>query len=160
MEILAAVSSKGERKGRGRPRPTDDIRWVELTIYSTPDNDYIVETVRRSDVYHTSPTDCEAYQSYRVETVARDLVETDRPCYRCQPPGVDELAPYDIVLSENDRVEVRRTLYAEDVVEACREMVGTGEALAPIARRALRVAAERDPNIQAALSEQEGERVA
>lgn len=147
MEILAEASTRTMRTGR--ERPDDNLRWAELTIYwSDEARHYVVETVRRSDVYHRNPTDCEAYEAHRIETVARDLAENDRPCYRCEPPEQDDLAPYDIVLTEVDRVEVRSATDADAVLTACLEMTGDGASLTRLARRALAMSSESDSDIR------------
>lgn len=151
MELLAEVSSRRRRKGR--PRASDDIRWAEMTIHDD-DGVYVVEVVRCSDVYHTSPTTCDAYKEDRVQVTARELEETDRPCYRCKPPARADLSPDDIVLAEEDRDETRRTADAETLINVCCEMTGDGTTMTDLAKRALLIAGDTDPNIRHALDEE------
>lgn len=152
MEILAEVSSRGRRKGR--PRDLDDIRWAELTIYYSDNDAYVVEVVRCSDVYHTLTNACRAYEADRVKVPARDLEETDRPCYRCKPPMREDLAPDDVVLAEEDRDETRRAPDAETLVDVCCEMTGDGTTMTDLAKRGLLAAGGHDPNVRHAYEEE------
>lgn len=155
-QILAEVTSRGRRKGRAREG--DDIRWAELTVYWTGGNDghYVIEAVRRSDVYHSFPTDCEAYEAHRILTVARDLADgDDRPCYRCKPRSQDDLEPFEVVLTEVDRVEVRHVVNPAEAVQACIDMTGDGSVLTDLAKRALIKAGNVDPDIRSAFYDME-----
>ena len=144
---LAFESTFGARGGQ--PRPFDDLRWTEITIYRTTEGRYILEKVGRSDVYHTpaSSGGCK----HGMVVLARDLDSDRRPCVTCKPSPIRQLDTNDKVSVELDRYSTRIIDTAEELVAACHETDESGyRYLTNSTRKVLATAASKDDAVSKA----------
>ncbi|MFW6033754.1 MAG: hypothetical protein ACOC9R_01355 [bacterium] len=131
----------------GRPRPFDDLRWTEMTVYRTEAGTYILSTIGRSDVYHrlANHGGC----PYGVYAKAHELHDDRWPCPVCLPDDLPDLAPDALVAVEVDRHSAVRAYTAEQLVAASHSVDRhTGvEFLSTLAQRALTAAGRQDPAV-------------
>lgn len=133
-----------------------DVRWTELTLYTTLTGKYIVEKIGRSDVFHT--VNCARGNKAKLF----DSLADARPADADEADGVEDLfVPCDVCGPAHDvaPVLVERDIFSISIYETPKDAIESlhrrdGDTVRPLSRvaRALLDEAERnDTGIASAL---------
>lgn len=142
-------------------RDEDAIRWTEVVVFKTRAGQYVLQRVGASSVYHGGPRECGGSRGERVRTatlpkrLGSEKTEDLVACPVCQP------GPWHLL----DQVIVERDVSTVTVAEDADALVTAAHSrdrddphvlfLSKTAERALRAAAERDPEVREAFLVQE-----
>lgn len=131
-EILSHVSSRGR-----------EPRWVEFTLFRSVTDQYVVERIGKSIVFHNE--DCYLVTKNRLSSVPYNEIPGNYvPCSKCRPSRIDLEGLY----PERDRPYFQTCETARGVIRFL-EQVDDDDLryLTNIARKLLSEAAEKDSGI-------------
>jgi hypothetical protein len=119
---IARVSSKFGAPGQNRRKPR--LRWSVNQVWRLDNGQYAVLQGSYSIVYHTDPTRCRTVggafsgQPFPVAELPRDEAGhvSAEPCYTCNAPWPDELAPGEKIRFEVPRQTMDICDTPEDVI--------------------------------------------
>lgn len=113
------INFVGRIIGQARTGAMDALRWTEVRIYLTQRDNWVVEKVGRTTVYHEYHNGCrsESGNAFGVEITAQDLEDEDQPCPVCKPPYDPRTNDYKL-RREVDRQSVHVCDKPEGVLES------------------------------------------
>lgn len=129
-------------------------RWLDLNLYHTDTDRYVLHRVGRSVVYHAAGSTCTRQaQPQKVGDLDQERRDELMPCVRCAPPNIySEDIDGDVqVLVEQDRSSVTVCERAPGLVESLYGVDDKGTRfLSRVAQRLLEEASKADAGIREA----------
>lgn len=144
---LDDVEFVGEQIAFATTETATSTRWTEVTIYRTIGQQYVIQRVGRSVLYHLHDGVCNT----GIPTAYADIPQGDEdlvPCDRCNPPDVDDLEIDELVDLELDRYNVD-ICQADEVATKLQLSRPDGSTfMSQVAGRALAQALAADPALR------------